>query len=130
MTFSLSVIKNFVLKTNVLFVSKYYFYGLIKKTWKFKTGEIIKVSSFDYIFEQNLSVVDFGNTEAKFDFDTTTTEIGCLGLIFASFVPMTVVRKEFKIFTTNENNKQLKSVYIQLNQVELNHLMDFIRKSR
>lgn len=114
---SIVVIKDLVVSAESLLVSKYYFFGLIRKSWLFGREENIKMSSFGY---------DFGEeSDAPYIADSGSGE-GCLFEIFAFFSPPNITRKEVEIQKIDEFDTHSKKVKIFLNKAEFRYLQNFI----
>lgn len=107
---SIIVVKDIVISVDSFFVSKYYFFGLLKRTWNFNKGDNIKLSSFGS---------DFGQGGELFFPDDTGIGIGCLFMIFEAFLPSKIVMKEFKIEKINSPSKK---VHILLDKYEFDNL--------
>jgi len=112
-TISIIVVKDFVVFSNSFEVSKYYFFGFIKRRWKFNQDENIKVSAFGSDFGQDGEIPDFEDIESG---------LGCLFSILSIFMPPKITRKEFKVQAYNETNILLKRVHILLDKSEFNYL--------
>ena len=117
-TLSIIVVKGFTVWSDSFLISKYYFFGLIKKTWRFNKGENIKLSSFGS---------DFGQDGDVPDIDNIASGVGCLFSIFGMFVPPKITSKEFKVEKFDEASKLLNSVSVFLDRPEFNYLQTYIR---
>lgn len=114
------VVKNFMVSSDSLQISKYYFFGLINRNWQFNKGDNIKISSFSLDFDEDdhSPYVDDGNSG-----------IGCLFFLYSSVVPPKITRKEFKIEKFDLSNHRLKRVHILLDSYEYKCLRKFISES-
>jgi hypothetical protein len=117
-TISIIVVKEFIVFSDSFQISKYYFFGLIKRNWQFNKAENIRISSFGS---------DFGEDGDIPDNDPTASGIGCLFSIFSVFMPPKIVKKEFKIEALNKSNNLIKRTNIFLDKCEFNYLLTFIR---
>lgn len=113
---SIIVVKDVVISVNSFLVSKYYFFGLIKRTWNFNKGDNIELSSFGS---------DFGQDGESSFHDDTATGFGCLFMIFEVFVPPKIVMKEFKI---EKIDNPYKTVSILLDKYEFDNLLKLIHQ--
>jgi hypothetical protein len=118
-TLSIIVVKDFIVCSHSFSISKYYFFGLIRKTWRFNKGDNVKVSSFGS---------DFGQDGEITVHDDTVSGLGCLFSIFSIFLPSKITMKEFKLEKFDEFNSHTKNVYILLNRPEFIHLETFIHQ--
>lgn len=118
LTLSIIVVKDLIVCTDSFQISKYYFFGLIKRTWQFNKGENIKVSSFGS---------DFGQDGDIPYIDDSASGLGCLFSIFSIFVPPKIIKKEFNVEKFGETNNLLNRVNILLDRPEFNYLKKFIR---
>ena len=118
---SIIVVKDFNVSLNSFSVIKYYFFGLIKIKWQFYKGEIVKVSSFGSGFGQDGEIVVH---------DETSSELGCLFMIFSIFLPPKITKKEVKIEKFDEFNSLTKSVHILLDRPEFTYLETFIHNQQ
>ena len=115
---SIVVVKNFIIFTDSFQITKFYFFGLIKRKWQFERGENIQIKSYGSDFGQEGEVPDFGDSE---------TGVGCLFYIISIFNPPKITYKEFTIQVLGKAGA-LKRVQILLNQEEYNLLETFINK--
>ena len=115
-TISIIVVKDFVVFSNSFEVSKYYFFGFIKRRWKFSKDENIKVSTFGSDFGQDGEIPDYQDIESG---------LGCLFSIFLIFMPSKITRKEFKIQAYDETNILSKRADIFLDKSEFSYLKVF-----
>ena len=120
-TASIIVIKNLAVLSDSFEISKYYFFGLVKRAWQFNKDENIKVSSFGS---------DFGQDGDIPDIDGGASGIGCLFMIFSIFVPPKITKKEFKIEKFDDTNNLLKRVRIILDRSEFNYLQAFVSRPK
>ncbi len=97
-------------------MSKYYFFGFIKRKWEFNKVDRIKVSSF---------YSDFGQNNDVSNYDDTGTGVGCLLSIILFFIPSKITNKEFKIESLNDKNTAIKSVKITIDNQEFNFIKDY-----
>jgi hypothetical protein len=118
-TLSIIVVKDFIVLIDSFLISKYYFFGLIKRTWRFDKDENIKISSFGS---------DFGQEGDIPDIDQTASGLGCLFSIFSVFAPPKITNREFKIEKFDEINNLLNRVHILLDKPEYEFLQTFIHR--
>ncbi len=114
---SVSVIKDFEVRENSLEISKFYFFGLIKRKWCFYVTEDIKVSSISADFGEEFDPPSFD----AWDFP----DLGCLTSVFFVFFPPKITHKKFRIETLGGSKQVLKHVAIFLNKNEYNLLKTF-----
>lgn len=114
---SIIVVKGLVVFSDSFLVSKYYFFGLVKRTWQFTKGENINISSFGS---------DFGENQDISIHDDSASGIGCLLSIFLFLVPPKITIKRFSIEKFDETHKLLKSVSLLLDRSEFKYLQIFI----
>lgn len=92
-------------------VSKYYCFGLIKRTWQFNKQDVIRVNAYG---------ADFGQ-DAE-DADIETEDVGCLYSFFFLFTDAKITTKKYKIEQLNELGDTVKRVHVYLSKVEWEHL--------
>lgn len=107
------VVKDFIVLQDSFEITKYYFFGLIKKRLHFEKNEIITLSS---------SSLDFGQTDDTGISDIDDFGIGCLPFLFFLFFPPVTKERRFEIKKTSESGVSLGRVRIFLNQYEFNFL--------
>lgn len=117
-TLSIVVVKNFTVFPGSFVISNYYFFGLIKITWRFNKGDSITISSYGSDFGQNGEIPDY-------DHNYATPGLGCLYSVFLIFFPFKIIKKNLKIEKIDESNKSLKRVHIFLNKYEFDCLQSF-----
>ena len=119
--FSLSFIsiKKFIVSKDSFQISKFYFFGLIKRTWIFKKSDNIKVSTFgtDFGEEGDFPFVDSGDS----------APLSIISFFFIVARPK-ITMNEFKVEKFDETNWLISSVRILLNKDEFNYLNSFIRQ--
>lgn len=118
---SIITIRNFIVFPDSFQISKYYFFGLIKRRWQFHKGENVHISTLG---------ADFGEDADRPDVDIEDIEVGCLFFIFSIFVRPKVVKKEFTVEKRSETNVVLERVHIFLDKAEFNYLKLFMREAQ
>ncbi len=117
-TLSILVIKDFVIFQSSLQITKFYFFGLIKKEWHFGKNENIQLKSDSSSFGDEGDISNFDSEEAA--------TVGCLFSIYGIFFPPQISSKEFTIEVLSYSKKVIKRVHIFLNKKEFNFLQALI----
>jgi hypothetical protein len=116
---SIITIRNFIVFPDSFQVSKYYFFGLIKRRWQFHKGENLHISTLGADFGEDADNPDIGDIE-----------VGCLFFILSIFVRPKIVKKEFTVEKRSETNVVLERVHIFLDKAAFNYLKPFMSESQ
>lgn len=119
----LSIIRidNIFITTDSFRISKYYFFGILRRSLNFEKNDFIKMFSFDS---------DFGENGQSLFYDFNETGMGCLPYLFSSLMPPKIKRREFIFEKTNESGDKIRQIKIILNKQEFDKLDNFIINAR
>ena len=111
------VVKEIIVLSDSFQITKYYFFGFIKRKWKFDKSETIYFKSYGSGFGREGDIPNL---------DDSASGLGCLFTIFCAFVePPLITKKEFTIEMINDSNVVIKGVQIFLNEQEFIFLQTF-----
>ncbi len=119
-TLSIIVIKDFIVFEDSFQVSKYYFFGLIKRKWQFNKSDNINVTS---------SCSEFGQDDNMPNIDDSIgSGLGCLFTIFFIFKPSKIVNRQFNFEQLDETFTHIKSVNVALDNNEFGFVKKYYLK--
>ncbi len=119
---SFYVIKNFSEYEDSFEITKFYFFGLFTKKWRFDKMDNIRLK---------LPTQNFGDEfEAPSFDDASHTGLGCLPFTFFMFFPPRITHMKFLIQSFDDVGKTLKQVSIFLDRNEYNIMQNIISRNR
>lgn len=118
-TTSLIVIKNVVIETKVFEIKKFYFFGIITKTYPFAKGSAITIKSFDADYGEKVETTEMWDVEPGPD-----------GLLSLPFLRPRITHRNFTIKELDDAGVITKKVKIGLDKNELALLQDFTSKDQ
>ena len=119
LTLTFIVLKDFIVSPDSFRISKFYFFGLIKREWFFNKTENIKISTFG---------TDFGDDGDVVFIDSGVPAPLSILSFFLIFAPPKITMNEFKIEKMDEMYCPINAVRILLSEHEFNYLNPFIRR--
>ena len=117
LSLSVAVVRDFVVWQDSIRINKFYFFGLLKISFKYSKGQNIRISSYGSNFSED--------ADSPY-FDDGGTGVGCLYALISVFFPAKTIMKEFKIELVNSHRDD-KSIRIYLTKKEFDYLKGFTK---